>query len=117
MKFKYIQSGDYLIPNLTLKEQKHTSPLGKYALLRLKYIKSYKKAFYTLLLTKYQLYDYLLNIDKIANTEFEKLINESIQVNCIDENLKLSNQLKWVGLMNNIHNSAEEIILNKYIYC
>lgn len=117
MKFKYIQSGDYLIPNLTLKEQKHTSPLGRYALLRLKYIKSYKKAFYTLLLTNYKLYDYLLKVDKIANKELEILINELIISHDITEDLKASNQLKWVGLMNNVHNSAEEIILNKYIYC
>lgn len=117
MKIEYTKKSDYLIPNLILKKQKHITSLGKYALLRLKYIKNHKKAFYTILLTKERLYDYLLNIDEISNNEFERLTNELIKLNGITEDLKASNQLEWVGLMNNIHNSAEEIILTKYIYC
>ena len=34
----------------------------------------------------------------------------------ITEELKGKDQLKWVGLMNNIKHSAEEIILKEYIF-
>ncbi|MGN1270343.1 MAG: TnpV protein [Clostridia bacterium] len=34
----------------------------------------------------------------------------------ITEELKVKDQLKWVGLMNNIKHSVEEIILKELIY-
>lgn len=34
----------------------------------------------------------------------------------ITEELKATDQLKWVGLMNNIKHSTEEIILKELIY-
>ena len=34
----------------------------------------------------------------------------------ITEELKLDDQLKWVGLMNNIKHSVEEIIFKELIY-
>ena len=34
----------------------------------------------------------------------------------ITEELKEEDQMKWVGLMNNISNIADEIVIKKYIY-
>ena len=34
----------------------------------------------------------------------------------IAEALKAADQMAWVGRMNNIHNRAEEIILNELVY-
>ena len=34
----------------------------------------------------------------------------------ITEELKISDQMKWVGLMNNVRSSAEEIVLGELIY-
>lgn len=34
----------------------------------------------------------------------------------ITEELKSTNQMKWVGLMNNVRSSAEEIVLKELIY-
>ena len=34
----------------------------------------------------------------------------------VTEQLKATDQMKWVGLMNNIKHSAEEIILSELIY-
>lgn len=34
----------------------------------------------------------------------------------ITEELKSTNQMKWVGLMNNVRNSAEKIVLKQRIY-
>ena len=34
----------------------------------------------------------------------------------ITEDLKASDQMEWVCRMNNIHNRAEEIVLNEIIY-
>ena len=34
----------------------------------------------------------------------------------VDEALKASNQLSWVGKMENIRHSAEATVLNDYVY-
>ena len=34
----------------------------------------------------------------------------------ITEELKMKDQMKWVGLMNNLKNAAKEIVLNEYLY-
>lgn len=34
----------------------------------------------------------------------------------VNENLKRQDQMKWVGLMNNIKVSAEEIVLKDMVY-
>ena len=34
----------------------------------------------------------------------------------ITEELKATNQMKWVGLMNNIKHSVEEIVLSDIVY-
>ena len=44
------------------------------------------------------------------------LMKQKLEKNPIDENLKNTDPLKWTGLMNNYKNSAEEIILNEFIY-
>ena len=34
----------------------------------------------------------------------------------VNESLKAENQMKWVGLMNNIQAAAEEIVLKELVY-
>ena len=43
-------------------------------------------------------------------------MKQMLEKNPIDENLKDTNPLKWVGLMNNYKHLAEEIILKESIY-
>ena len=45
------------------------------------------------------------------------LMNQMLERNPIDENLKNTGPLKWTGIMNNYKNSVEEIIFNELIYC
>lgn len=44
MKLTYIQTGDYLLPNLTIKNQSNTR-INKYGYLRLRYLKEKRKHF------------------------------------------------------------------------
>ena len=60
--------------------------------------------------------EHLLEIDKTANDRFEFLMKQLAKKENITEELKANDQLKWVGLMNNIKHSAEEIILKELIY-
>lgn len=116
MDIEYRKVGDYYLPNLVAPENIKNFKLGKYGKLRLNYLKDFKKAEYTILLMDNKLQKHLLQIDKQANDRFELLMKQLIEKENITEELKATNQLEWVGKMNNIKNRAEEIILKELIY-
>ena len=115
MNISYTKNGDYLLPNLILKEKVQFN-IGKYGLLRLEYIKKYKLGLYFDLLFNDNLNEYLHNIDTTIMEKVQKLITELAEKENISEKLKENNQILWVSKMNNIKNIAEEIILKEYIY-
>ena len=115
MNISYIKKGDYLLPDLIL-ENKEQYNIGKYGLLRLNYIKKYKLGLYFDLLVNDKLNEYLHNIDTTVMEMVQKLIKELAEKENITEELKDSNQMLWIGKMNNIKNIAEEAILREYIY-
>ena len=115
MNISYTKHGDYLLPNLILKDKEQFN-IGKYGLLRLEYIKKYKLGLYFDLLVNDNLNEYLHNIDTTIMEKVQKLITELAQKENINEQLKENNQMLWVSKMNNIKNIAEEIILKEYIY-
>ena len=115
MNISYIKKGDYLLPNLILKEKIQYN-IVKYGLLRLEYIKKYKLGLYFDLLVNDNLNEYLHNIDTTVMEKVQKLITELAQKENITEQLKENNQMLWIGKMNNIKDIAEEIILKEYIY-
>ena len=115
MNISYTKNGDYLLPNLILKEKVQYN-IGKYGLLRLEYIKKYKLGLYFDLLVNDNLNEYLHNIDTTIMEKVQKLITELAQKENINEQLKENNQMLWVSKMNNIKNIANEIILKEYIY-
>ena len=115
MNISYTKKGDYLLPNLKL-EDKERFNIGKYGLLRLNYMKKEKLGLYFDLLVNDKLNEYLHNIDTTVMEKVQKLIKELAEKENITEELKSSNQMLWVSEMNNIKNTAEEIILREYIY-
>lgn len=115
MNISYTRIGDYLLPNLILKDKEQFN-IGKYGLLRLEYIKKYKLGLYFDLLVNDNLNEYLHNIDTTVMEKVQKLIKELAEKENITEELKSSNQMLGVSKMNNIKNIAEEIILKEYIY-
>ena len=115
MNISYTRKGDYLLPNLKLKDKEEFN-IGKYGLLKLEYLKKNKRGLYTELLMKDKLNEYLHDIDIIANSRINDLILLLAEKENIDEILKQSNQFLWIGKMNNIKNMAEEIVLKDLIY-
>ena len=111
----YHKEGDYLIPDLALKKQENVV-LGKYGRARLKYIKENKRGLYTELMMNGALSSYLKGVDERCNHIVNITVREMAKENNVNEELKRSDQLKWVGLMNNFKNAAEEIVYNEIIY-
>ena len=57
-----------------------------------------------------------MEIDKQAKRRFEILMKQMLEKNPIDENLKNTDPLKWVGIINNYKHTIEEIIFKELIY-
>ena len=103
----YSKQGDYLLPNL-LPPQQPTVPLGKYASMRSRYLKEHRKVTYMNLMTSGRLNHHL--------QEIEQMVSEMAKASGVTEELKATDPMKWVGLMNNLKASAEEQILAELIY-
>ncbi len=114
----YHKEGDYLIPDLYLAENEYEKNyhIGKFGHLRLEYLKKHKRADYTIMLMDGTLRKNIIDTNKQAKERFEILMKQMLEKNPIDENLKDTDPLKWVGLMNNYKYSVEEIILKEFIY-
>ena len=115
-KIEYVRVGDYYIPNLTLPKPRRTGNIGKYGRLKLNYMKKHNIPEYTEMLLNNELNSYLLDIEDACKNKIEILIKQMAKKENITEELKANNQLEWVGKMNSIKQSAEEIVLNELIY-
>lgn len=111
----YSRNGDYLVPDLVVDNGKLRPKLGKYGRLRLKFLKEEMKAEYTKMLMNNTLTDYLLEVDAKATDMENMLINELKKRTKIDEKLKETNQMEWVGQMNMIAYTAREMVMGKWI--
>ena len=112
---EYIRNGDYYLPNLVLAEQKKIQ-LNKYGRLRLEYLKNHKKAEYAILFMDNKLTDHLEKVQEIATKRVEEIIKSLKEQSNLSEEMKNTDQLYWVGMMNNFKNQAEEIVLKELIY-
>ena len=118
-KITYHKEGDYFIPDLYLEKEiyKNDYQIGKYGHLRLQYLKEYKKTEYIIMFMDVILRKHIVDTDIQAKERLEILMKQMLDKNPIDENLKDTDPLKWVRLMNNYKNLAEEIIFKELISC
>ena len=114
-RITYTKQGDYLLPNL-LPPQEPQIPLGKYALMRRRFLQQHQKVTYTNLLTTGQLHAHLMEIEQTARSRVEQIVSQMAKAAGVTEELKATDQMKWVGLMNNFRSAAEEQVLSELIY-
>lgn len=111
----YSQVGDYLLPDIALPEQEE-KPIGVWGQRRLRYLKQNRKILYTNLLVSCKLNEHLAEIDKQAEDLFSRLVKQMAEREGVTEQLKVDNQMEWVGRMNNIRNRVTEIVNTDLIY-
>ena len=113
-KLTYIRCGDYDIPNLKLSEQPETS-IGKYGRMRKSYLKEHRPILYNQMLPSEKLYPHLLEIAETAQSRLEQMMPQLAKEAGATEELKASDPMKWVGLMNTCKAQAEEILMAELI--
>lgn len=117
MEISYTKLCDYNLPNLVDSARVNLNELGKYGRMRLRYLKQYNNAEYTILWLSNSLREHLIDIDKTANERFKLLMKKFKEQENITEELKEKNQLEWVKKMNSAKNRVEEIIFKELIFC
>ena len=93
-ELKYRQSGELLLPELNLDELTASRSLGKYGLLRRKYLRERRPVLWTALMLEGRLNEHLLEIEAEANRRLERLIDELAAKAVITEELKAENPLR-----------------------
>ena len=116
MELTYTKIGDYYYPDLCLSQADDDRPLGKYGLLRKTYLKQYRPMMYDRLLLAGRLDTHLREIDALATEQIDRIIADLAAKEGVNEQLKATNQLRWVGLMNSFKAAAEEQILREIVY-
>ena len=111
----YREENGFRIPNLALPAGT-SYPIGKYGRMHLDYIMKNRRGRYTSLLAECRLNEYLHEIDLQAHEMLDRTVSRLAHERGIDEDLKARDPLRWVGEMNNIKASAEEIVLREVIF-
>ena len=101
----YIQSGDFQIPNLTANREPEER-LTKYGLMRRSFLKDNKRGVYSGMLLKGTLKEHCLTIQEQAEERMDLLTEQMAKDQGVDEQMKRTDQMKWVGLMSNIQAQA-----------
>ena len=114
--YTYSQQGDYLVPDLILPPDMPPMPTGKYAQLRMNYLKEQHPVIYYDLLTSCELTRHLTEVQEAAEQRLAQLMPQLAAQAGATEALKAADPLRWVGLMNNCKAQAEEIIYSEIVY-
>ena len=108
----YTQTGDYLLPNLTLHQPK--TPLGKYGRMRLSFLRQQRPVLYNTMLLNGSLYPHLMEVEQTAESQMQQTMKQLLKQNPAPD--KEQNQMAWVQQMNSLRAQAEELVLTELIY-
>ena len=108
----YTQTGDYLLPNLTLNQPR--KPLDKYGRLRRTYLKEQRPVLYNTMLLNGSLYPHLMEVEQTAESRMQQTMAQLLKQNPAPD--KESRQMAWVQHMNSLKAQAEELVMTELIY-
>ena len=110
----YVLVGDYYIPDLKLPEE--SRPIGRWGRMHKAFLQEHRPDQYNELLLSGKLWTYLADLNEQADDRLACIISQMQAAEGVSEELKICDQLAWVGAMNSIRIRAEEIIRSEMIY-
>ena len=112
----YTLQGDYYLPDLVLPPEEEHENIGVWGMRHKRFLKENHRVLYANLMTSGKLTAYLDDIEQQATAMFLRLAKELAENENVTEQLKSTHQMLWVQKMNNIRNSATEIVNAELIY-
>ena len=99
-------------PVLEIPEETHYD-IGKFGRMRGEFLKEYRHSQYMKLLLSGELNQYLHEFDEECNEIMDQIVERMKMKEGVTEELKAKDQMKWVGMMNNIRTRAEEMVVSR----
>ena len=115
MEITYHWENNYLIPNIVFPENLGYN-IGKFGLLRQEYIMEHRRGTYIKLFNSGELWKYLAELNDECYEMLDRMLPKMMEKEGVTEELKATDQIKWVQMRNNIQHRAEEFILRDFIY-
>ena len=111
----YIQVGDYLLPNIILKDEgEDAEPLTKYGFMRKNYLKDHRPILYSQLLSSEELYPHCREVQRIANARLKSMMAQLVKRKPPPG--RNTDGLAWAAHMNMLKHIVEENIFSELIY-
>ena len=85
-------------------------------MLRKSYVQEHRKGLYLELVLAGKLNEHLHQIDEECDQMMDRLVEQRKEKQGVTEELKMQDQMAWVGRMNNIRACAEEIVEKEIVY-
>lgn len=87
--------------------------MGEWAELKKNYLLEEKPEDYDELESEDMLIEYLSATEDRYSKRFDELVERQMEMQGVNEELKVTNQLQWVGLVNNIRSQVREILTSE----
>lgn len=84
--------------------------------MRAKFLKENHKGLYQAMLIKGTLNKHCVEVENTAYERLDRMIKAMAKSDGLTEEMKNTDPLRWVGMMNNYKSCAEEVILNELIF-
>ena len=85
-------------------------------MLRKTYLEEHRKGLYLELVLAGKLNEQLHQVDEECNQMMDRMVAQMKEKQGVTEELKMQDQMAWVGRMNNIWACAEEIVVKEIVY-
>ena len=105
-------TGTYL-PDWELPKQRE---LGCYGKMRAEFLKENHKVLYQAMLIKGTLNEHCAEVEDTVYERLDRMVKAMARADGLTEEMKNTDPLRWVGMMNNYKNCAEEMILSELIF-
>ena len=110
---EYCEVNGVLIPDIELPEEKE---IGRFGWQHEAWLKKHHRFRYSHLIGLGEIINYLVSVDDEANSMYESLIADFAKAEGVDENLKATDQMRWIQRMQSIVNRAREIVEKDVIF-
>ena len=87
--------------------------MGEWAELKKNYLLEEKPEDYDELASEDMLIEYLSATEDRYSKRFDELVERQMEIQGVNEELKVTNQLQWVGCVNNIRSQVREILTSE----
>lgn len=114
IEIPYKKVGDYYLPMITYPDADR--PIGHWGRMRRDYLKEHRPVYFNRLVLSGRFNIELAELDQQAQERYELIIEQMKKAEGVTEELKIRDQMTWVGRMNNIAARAREIVIGEIIY-